>query len=303
MAILALLFALLLSSSATLAPSTAIATSQPPQLPNQATAQLYVEKLLQSYNALVNSKEYYFANFSTTRQYFSLYENIGESFNVTLVRSFPSSAFVSFIFVPTSMDLNTRIDTNNTLDSIFLPLNSSYQAHILTDPVSDGTIYEDAFVSLPSGITQARIVWETPISYVINNTEVNAKNAAEAIYQADEGTAANPVAFVCGSNPSPSCVDSFYSATIVTTTTKSQTQAHLGSGTPIFLVYLLAGGAVVSFVLQAISWYFGSGRAFIVFLVDARERSQVASEIKRLGCPRKHKQKKQKKRENNKDKE
>ncbi len=85
-------------------------------LPPANDTQGYVNNLIQSYNALVQSNYAKRPDFSTFKANFSLYYDIGNTFNAVVMASEPSiSGFVVLTFFPIEGDApKVTLDTNHT---------------------------------------------------------------------------------------------------------------------------------------------------------------------------------------------
>jgi hypothetical protein len=89
-------------------------------LPPADDTQGYVDNLIQSYNALVQSNYARRPDFSTYTANFSLYHDTGNTFNAVVMQSDPSvSGFVILTFFPIAGDTPTvTLDTNHTFQGL-----------------------------------------------------------------------------------------------------------------------------------------------------------------------------------------
>ena len=155
-------------------------------LPQVATAQTapwidptatmnYVDNMISSYDALASNDALYL-NFTSVEPHLTLYHSVGNSFEVIALRTLPNNdSFVSFIFVPFASNNPVLVINSTVALDDFYPIVGS----------GEGSILEHNQVTYNDTITNFALIWGVHVSDVLNNTDVNSKNAAEAVYQTD----------------------------------------------------------------------------------------------------------------------
>lgn len=253
----------------------------PPWINQSATTQ-YVTNLLNSYNALVDSKEALAPNFPSIEHDFSLYHDVGYSFKVLVVRSSSLSYnsnntdVVAFIFTPIqSSQPQVTIDNNHTLEDFIaitpgapaMNLNGSFEGSTLLSPLLPyGTAFYRYTMNQQDKVVYVPLVWVTSISrQVLNDTSVNSKNAAEAIYQEDKLFLSSATTSTTTQNPNmPGDIIANWLAEVIRS--------------PISWL----AGVMAIVIFAGIPWYFGSFREFVRVMGSDKERGKVVRELKRL---------------------
>lgn len=264
------------------------ATAQAPPI-SQMVAQEYADNLLSTYHKEVWDN---YKNYSTSdlQQWFLLYQPTGYSYNVTVLKwNETSNEYICFAFVPFISPSPHVAVASETLKQFLYPnlddprVNASasafesYLGTIKSNTPLGWEIRQGAYGgSLGSG-TQP-LIWMANTTMLLADLLTSSAAAGDYIFRNDQRGFLDTI----GKTQTSQTITSFGGIPIST------------SG-GYLLLWIVGIAALVSIILQSVSWYFGSGRAFVVFLIDEQERKQVINEIRRLGKRGKPKSKNKKK--------
>ena len=151
-------------------------------LPDPDKTKAYVNNLINSYNALVDSSDKYRPDFQSAKAYFALYHDVGYSFHVIIAQALPdilditrgvqnATDFLDLEFIPIVGDQpNVTMDYNKTGIGLTGELNEERD---VTIQVESTIIYHDFIFC----------IYKTDIS---GDYMVNSANAARLFYDGDE---------------------------------------------------------------------------------------------------------------------
>jgi len=208
----------------------------------------YVNNLIDSYNALVNSNYKEYPVFNDYKQCFSLYHEVGNSFSVIVLRG-ESPDYINLLFSLIPSESPQIIIKNNTLSEL-MHSNVTSRGYIkkLTVKYADTIIYASPVLAIN-------------LQDISGDYMVNSKNMAEYIYKIDERD--------------------FPKFTQVLTTQSTQTsQNGKANGDSTTMIGIVIGAITVCGT--AILLYFGSLRDVIRVIGFKKEREKALKEIKVL---------------------
>jgi DNA-binding MarR family transcriptional regulator len=215
----------------------------------------YVKNLIDSYNGLVDEYDEPRPDFNIIKGYFSLYHDVGNSFKVIVIQTDPYHANqISLIFIPIRAEQpDVSMNYNDTFGTMFPNM---------SETLSFLTIQENLPFTYNGTVVRQDLVLGIQAADVSGDYMTDSSVAANAIYQQDQSKV-----------PTVSQTQTV----IQTMTTSVQSiQNHFG--------YIILGaiGGVILLGIGIVVTYFGSGKDFVKFLTDERERKGVMGDLKKL---------------------